>query len=145
MRLVRNSCSKVKFAIEKEECPKTIKLQRLIFPMEQRSPLERRSISHIVSVNLAIAEVSDQQDLVIKLTKMLVLRHPRQAPGRVQQSSCDQAFQQDAFRCKHINEAVTRPSHVIMLFGVLRSEGHVKQSVDVRDAEWSPSRGAIGH
>jgi len=32
-----------------------------------------------------------------------------------------------------------------MLFGVLRSEGHVKQSVDVRDAEWSPYRGAIGH
>jgi hypothetical protein len=77
--LVNNPGGEVKFVVEKKEGPQTIKFQWLAqwFPWAAQERLDKRSVPDIISIDMAVTEVADEQDFVIKLTKTLMLRHPR--------------------------------------------------------------------
>ena len=137
MRFVNNSGGQVKFAVEKKERPQTIEFQWLVLTAQER--LDKRPRVDVVSVDVAVAVVADEQDFIIKLTKMLMIRHPHQAPGRVQIASSDQALDEVAFLIKDVHETVTRAGYVVMFFVVLESERDVNMAADTGEVERRPS------
>ena len=73
---VNDPCVKIQLVVEKEEPPQTIEFQCLVCAMLQRAErLYRIRVSYIIGIDLAIAKVADQQNLVIKPAKLLMLRY----------------------------------------------------------------------
>lgn len=68
---VNDPCVKIQLVVEKEEAPQTIEFQWLLCAMLQRAEkLHRIWVSYIIGIDLPIAKVADQQNLVIKPAKL---------------------------------------------------------------------------
>jgi hypothetical protein len=78
VRFVNDPSSEIQLVLEKEECPQAIEFQWLPCAMLQRAEkLHIILVLHIIGIDLAIAKVADEQNLVTKPAKLLMLRHPR--------------------------------------------------------------------
>ena len=78
MGLIGDTCCEIKPIIEKDERPQAVKRQGLVSAVLEC--LDEPSGEDVVSVDMAVAEVSDKQDAVIELIETGIVRHSRQTP-----------------------------------------------------------------
>src|ERR1700745_1487444 len=72
---------------------------------------------------------------------MLMLWHPGQTPGRVQQTTGgDQSLDKDTFSSKDIDKTIAWSGHIVMLYVVLKSKRNVNIAVDTGEVERRPGR-----
>lgn len=102
-------------------------------PVRFRHRPEKSAGADVVTVDLAVAEIADEQGA--RQVSELPVRRKRQAPGRVERAARGEALDEVAVCIKDADETVAWTRDIVVRVTVLLGVGDVDETVDVPDPE----------